>query len=695
MKKCPKCGLENFDGNLLCSGCGAELLPTLEPTKKKGFNKKVFIPIIIVLAVILIAGGICVTGMIRINGFKDYIAAYEKECNDYISLGQYEAAYKQDLEDAQTIISGFKFWETENQKEKMKQLSEEISALNAKVANYQKSYEETVARFETDSNYFLGDYTDDYNKAKTDCENALRSFDEAESKQKTEDFSQLVDTIIDFNKTEGNNMLSYVENNASASFSCEGYLLGQIAEKVKNAYNAENFNEEKQEYENYLNLNNKFTTSANILNYDQVDVSQDNKINLYIRSNNKDESWNTDSFVIYEKKNDSDEWVSCSVSEVNQIQGNMSIDLVADISSSMYSQFDAMKYCLNQFTDTTENETNLGLSTISSVYTRELTFTTDKDTIRSAINNLQCEGATSLYQSLYSSVLYTAKAPGSRCVLAFTDGINVPYGSGYDYSENDVISIAQTYQIPIYIIGVGYDLEENILRNIAEATGGTYNRISDIYSLYDIYTQIYEQQKSIYQISYSSSLNNKDNRDVYVYGESSDGTDIIRFENTVDAEVLANAYENESAFDASNLKAFYTKKKYLSQYELENITNIEDIQTIINIYYAKNGYKFGNKDVLRKLKKMGIIKKNGKKDMDHALKKIKKNATLYQNLMALYNYRYEMFYKIGHDIYSQYGGIAYSDFMAEINRQAGEDPESTRYSDIISKIYSLLQDENL
>lgn len=92
---------------------------------------------------------------------------------------------------------------------------------------------------------------------------------------------------------------------------------------------------------------------------------------------------------------------------------------------------------------------------------------------------------------------------------------------------------------------------------------------------------------------------------------------------------------------------------------------------------------------------MGIIKKNGKKDMDHALKKIKKNATLYQNLMALYNYRYEMFYKIGHDIYSQYGGIAYSDFMAEINRQAGEDPESTRYSDIISKIYSLLQDENL
>ena len=40
------------------------------------------------------------------------------------------------------------FMETE---EKMQQLSDEISALNAKVAKYQKAYEEATAKMETDS----------------------------------------------------------------------------------------------------------------------------------------------------------------------------------------------------------------------------------------------------------------------------------------------------------------------------------------------------------------------------------------------------------------------------------------------------------------------------------------------------------------------------------------------------------------
>ena len=195
---------------------------------------------------------------------------------------------------------------------------------------------------------------------------------------------------------------------------------------MRSAYNAGNFKEEKQEYDNYQSLDYKFTTPGNILNYDQVDVSQDKQINLYVNSDNKDESWNKDSFVIYEKKDDSDEWVKCSISDVKQIEGNMSIDLVADISDSMSWQFGSMQDCLNQFTEATEDDTNLGLSTISSIYSRELTFTTDKNSVETAINNLECEGLTSLYQSLYSSVLYTATATGSRCVVAFTDGMNVP-----------------------------------------------------------------------------------------------------------------------------------------------------------------------------------------------------------------------------------------------------------------------------
>ena len=47
----------------------------------------------------------------------------------------------------------------------------------------------------------------------------LKDFDEHESRKETEAFSKLVDEIIDYNKTEGDNMLSYVEDGADDVYS--------------------------------------------------------------------------------------------------------------------------------------------------------------------------------------------------------------------------------------------------------------------------------------------------------------------------------------------------------------------------------------------------------------------------------------------------------------------------------------------
>ena len=61
--------------------------------------------------------------------------------------------------------------------------------------------------------------------------------------------------------------------------------------------------------------------------------------------------------------------------------------------------------------------------------------------------------------------------------------------------------------------------------------------------------------------------------------------------------------------------------------------------------------------------------------------------------MALHNYRYELFYNIGYDAYYNSGCTDYSDFKAEVNQQVGESADSTRYKDIMKKIYKRLQDE--
>ena len=669
-------------------GAQAEVEQTGKTGSKK-LNKPVVVTLAIVAALVIV---VAVTGIVRICGFKNYVSSFQEECQAFPSMGKYEEDYGRQMDEADRILSGFQFWKTGKQKNQMQELNKIIAEMNQKVAKYQQAYQDGVAKIEDSGNYFTGDYEKEYKDSKEACEKALKDFDEEDCKEETEAFTKLVDDIISYNENEGTAMVSYVKTTGDNLYSCENYLLSQRAGNVKKAYKEKQYKQEKEHYDAYQNWKQKFSTQGTIGDYDQVDVSENKKINLYVSGNNKDEAWSKDSFLIYEKKSRSEEWTPCTVEEIKQIKGNMSIDLVADISTSMEYQFDDMKNCLSQFADETEADTSLGLSTISSIYERKLTFTKDKNSVETAIDNLECQGSTCLYQSLYSSVLYTASATGSRCVVAFTDGKNEPYESGYDYYEDDVINIATTYQIPIYIIGIGDGIEANTLQHIAEATGGFYRNIAYVSALYDVYNDIYEKQKSTYQIKYSSSLKSRENREVYVYGESNDGMDVIRFQSGIDAEVLADAYASSDDIDASNLASYYTKKKYISQYDLENITDVNEIQTIINIYYAKNGYKFTNGDVLETMKKLGVMSGNGTKSMDAAVKSIKKNPKLFKNLMALYNYRYELFYNLGIDVYYGEGYTEYSDFEEEMNYQLGESTSSSRYKDLIKKIYKKMEE---
>lgn len=706
---CGNCGTKMEAGALFCPNCGQKqtqsqvnttqekpIIGAVQKPEDNKIGKKGIKPAVIAISVVAAMVAVVLAfGMIRIHGFKNYVASFQKECREYPSMGVYADDYDVQINEAKSIIDGWKFWKTGKQKKQMQELGQTIANMNEKVSKYREVYQEAVDKIEGSGNYYAGDYEEEYSDSKRACEDALKKFDENGSKKRTDSLAKLVDKIISYNEQEGKDMESELKEigDDDYSYSCEKYLLSLNAEQVRKAYKDKNYRKEKESYDEYQDWKGKFTTQGTVNDYDQVDVSGIKKINLYVNGNDKNEKWRKDSFLIYEKKSKSDQWTPCSVEKIQQIKGNMSIDLVADISTSMQNQFYDMQNCLTQFARETEDDTSLGLSIISSIYERKLTFTKNKNSIESAINQLECQGSTCLYQSLYSSVLYTASATGSRCVVAFTDGKNEPYDSGYDYYEEDVINIAKTYKIPIYIIGIGDEIDEYTLVKIAESTGGAYWNIDYVSDLYDIYEQIYERQKSVYQITYTSGLKSRQNRQVYVYGESSNGTDVIRFQSDIDAEVLADAYADSDDINASDLASYYTKKKYISQYDLDSIQNVNDIQTIINIYYAKNGYKFGNKDVLETMKSLGVISKNGTSSMDATVKKMRKNEKLFKNLMALYNYRYELFYNIGIDVYYNEGYTDYAAFEEEVNYRVGESGSSSRYRSLIKTIYHKVSGE--
>ena len=63
--------------------------------------------------------------------------------------------------------------------------------------------------------------------------------------------------------------------------------------------------------------------------------------------------------------------------------------------------------------------------------------------------------------------------------------------TGYDFSEYDVIEVAERYKIPVYIIALGSDVDSSVLSNIAYSTGGKYFENIDISELYSVYEEIY------------------------------------------------------------------------------------------------------------------------------------------------------------------------------------------------------------
>lgn len=369
------------------------------------------------------------------------------------------------------------------------------------------------------------------------------------------------------------------------------------------------------------------------------------------------------------------------------------MDLVADVSSSMRYDFLTMQYALEGFVNSTHEDTTLGLSTIGSIYERYQEFTLDKNSIINSIWGLECYGLTSLYQSLYSSVVYTASAEGARCVVAFTDGHNEPYGSGFDYEAQDVIDVSNYYQVPVYIIGLGSGVYSSELREIAESTGGAYYDQVSVYDLEDIYTDIYEAQGRMYQLSYQTKTSNRQDRDVYVLYADNTQQLSIRLESELNAEALTEAYES-SSFSADDLASFYTDSKYLSSDDLLKLgKDLEAVQTIINIYFAKNGYSFGDGEngqkQLNKMISLGVISENGTLGGDEVSAIIRANAVLYQNFSALYNYRYELIYSAAYDIYYNNPRITYEDLRSQVHQYFGEENEH-RYEPSVKAAWTAL-----
>lgn len=276
----------------------------------------------------------------------------------------------------------------------------------------------------------------------------------------------------------------------------------------------------------------------------------------------------------------------------------MNINLVVDQSGSMRarSKMDSAKKAASSFVDEMV-KTQGNVAEITSfndyVYNRQ-PFTSSAALLNSAIDAVSSTGETALYDALYWALQRTNLKSGSRVVIAFTDGEE----NSSNCSLNDVITLSQQTGIPVYIVGVGGDVNRSSLQSLASSCNGAYyDAASDdlAQALRQIYQSIYDDQRSMCRVVFTSTCPGSTSATRTVLLSCSDSGPF--------AGQISHTYvpvTSISSYDTSVSSQDYvlpgSASKCYSRSELEKMS-LWELYLARNEIFARHGRGFKNQDL--------------------------------------------------------------------------------------------------
>jgi VWFA-related protein len=201
---------------------------------------------------------------------------------------------------------------------------------------------------------------------------------------------------------------------------------------------------------------------------------------------------------------------------LDQIEGAGQIDplttlLVMDVSESMLyvGKLEAAKSAAAVFIDQLRPSDRIGLLTFNNHIKYVQPITEDRQLILSAINNLEAEEETALYDALSEAISILSEIEGRKAIVALTDGLD----NLSQATPESVIEQIGPAGLSISTIGLGDPdqvfgditrLDEPKLSYLAEKAGGSYGYANDLESLSELYQTYAIAFKSEYQLSYTS-----------------------------------------------------------------------------------------------------------------------------------------------------------------------------------------------
>lgn len=164
--------------------------------------------------------------------------------------------------------------------------------------------------------------------------------------------------------------------------------------------------------------------------------------------------------------------------------------LAIDTSGSMQNggRFEAAKAAATAFLDTVPDDVRVGIVSFDADVEVELEPTTDRDEARAALDDLELDDRTQLYNGVLEALALTGDE-GQRSVLLLSDGADSGRVSGSDTTVDDVTeAIDDSGGVVVDVVALDQAPEDlGALRTIADASGGQVvssdsGQLEDIFS---------------------------------------------------------------------------------------------------------------------------------------------------------------------------------------------------------------------
>ena len=181
------------------------------------------------------------------------------------------------------------------------------------------------------------------------------------------------------------------------------------------------------------------------------------------------------------------------VSEVENITDddlNFASVLVIDTSSSMADRpLTQAQAAARGYIEALEPDDPVAIVTFSTNVRQVIDYTTDRDQLYAAIDNLAYGGQTALYDATLRGIELAIEAPLERkAVVILSDGGE--YGDVSQSSRDESIRAATIHGVPVYSIGLGWSIDRRFLEAIAAESNATFYESPEPEELGEIYRNL-------------------------------------------------------------------------------------------------------------------------------------------------------------------------------------------------------------